>query len=130
LKTVIQSIWTNGGKPNTIMLGGFNKQVASTFTGRSTPTEDAKSKKIVAAVNVYESDFGTLKFVPSRQVRSRDCLILQDDLWALAFLPGRNMASIPLAKTGDSERKQILSEYALEARNEKGSGGVFDLSTS
>jgi hypothetical protein len=130
LKTVIQSIWTQGGKPNTIMLGGFNKQAASTFTGRATPTEDAKSKKIVAAVNVYESDFGTLKFVPSRQVRSRDCLILQDEMWALAFLPGRNMASIKLAKTGDSERRQILSEYALEARNEKSSGGVFDLTTS
>jgi hypothetical protein len=130
LKTVVQSIWTNGGKPNTVMVGGFNKQVMSTFTGRATPTEDAKSKKIVAAVNVYESDFGTLKIVPSRQLRTRDCLVLQDDLWAVAFLPGRNMASIKLAKTGDSDRRQILSEYALEARNEKGSGGIFDLTTS
>jgi hypothetical protein len=130
LKSVIQSIWTQGGKPNTILLGGFNKQQASTFTGRSTPTEDAKSKKVVAAVNVYESDFGTLKFVPSRQVRTRDALVLQEDLWAVAFLPGRNMASIKLAKTGDSERRQILSEYALEARNEKGSGIVADLTTS
>jgi hypothetical protein len=112
------------------MVGGFNKQVMSTFTGRATPTEDAKSKKIVAAVNVYESDFGTLKIVPSRQLRTRDCLVLQDDLWAVAFLPGRNMASIKLAKTGDSDRRQILSEYALEARNEKGSGGIFDLTTS
>jgi hypothetical protein len=40
------------------------------------------------------------------------------------------MVSVPLAKTGDSERKEILSEFALEARNEKASGGVFDLTTS
>jgi hypothetical protein len=35
LKTVLQSIWTNGGKPDVIMTGAFNKQVFSTFTGRA-----------------------------------------------------------------------------------------------
>ncbi|MEH2513924.1 hypothetical protein V1291_005278 [Nitrobacteraceae bacterium AZCC 1564] len=126
LKTVLQSCWTNGGKPNIIMCGGFNKQQFSTFTGRSTPMEDARSKKIVASVDVYESDFGVLKVAPSRQVRPRDVLVLQDDMWAIAHLNGRKMVSVPLAKTGDSERAQLLSEYALEARNEKASGGVFD----
>ena len=33
----------------------------------------------------------------------------------------RRMVSIPLAKTGDSDRGQILSEYALVARNERSS---------
>ncbi len=126
LKTVLQSCWTNGGKPNVIMCGGFNKQQFSTFTGRSTPMEDARSKKIVASVDVYESDFGVLKVAPSRQVRPRDVLVLQDDMWAVAHLNGRKMVAVPLAKTGDSERAQLLSEYALEARNEKASGGVFD----
>jgi hypothetical protein len=130
LKNAFQLIWTSGGKPDTIHVGGFNKQVFSTFTGRATPTEDAKSKKIVAAVDAYESDFGTVKVVANRFMRSRDCLILQTDMWALAHLNGRKMVSIPLAKTGDSERRQMLSEYALEARNEKASGGVFDLTTS
>jgi hypothetical protein len=40
------------------------------------------------------------------------------------------MASVPLAKTGDSDRRQILSEYALVSRNEKASGGVFDLTVA
>jgi hypothetical protein len=130
LKTVLQSIWNNGGKPSTIMTGGFNKQVFSTFTGRANPIEDTKGKKITASVDAYESDFGTLKVVANRFSRSRDALILQMDMWALAYLNGRKMVSIPLAKTGDSEKKEILSEYALEARNEKASGGVFDLTTS
>jgi hypothetical protein len=128
LKTVLSSIWTAGGKPNVIMTGGFNKQVFSTFTGRSTPMEEASSKKIVATVDAYESDFGKLSVKPSRQVRARDVLVLQTDLWAIAYL--RNMTTHALAKTGDSEREQILCEYSLEARNEKGSGGVFDLTTS
>lgn len=130
LKAVLQSCWTSGGKPNIIMCGGFNKQQFSTFTGRATPMEDTKSKKIVASVDVYESDFGTLKVAPSRQVRARDVLVLQSDMWAVAHLNGRKMVAIPLAKTGDSERAQMLSEYSLEARNEKASGGVFDNTTA
>src|ERR1700733_14245018 len=51
LKTVLQSIWNNGGKPDTIMTGGFNKQVFSTFTGRASPIEETKSKKITASVD-------------------------------------------------------------------------------
>ena len=130
MKTVLQSIWNNGGKPDIVMTGGFNKQQFSTFTGRASPTEDTKAKKIVAAVDAYESDFGTIKVVPDRFQRARDVLVLQSDMWALAYLNGRKMVSLNLAKTGDSERRQILSEYALVSRNEKASGGVFDLTTS
>ncbi|AIB11788.1 head protein [Azospirillum argentinense] len=128
LKTVLQSIWNEGGNPDTIMVGGVNKQRFSTFTGRATVQEEAKTKKIVAAVDVYESDFGTLKVVPNRFQRARSALVLEMDKWALAFL--RNMKEVPLAKTGDSERKQIICEYTLESRNEKASGGVFDLTTT
>ena len=130
LKTVLQSAWNNGGDPDTIMVGGFNKQQFSTFTGRATPMEQATSRKIVAAVDYYDSDFGRLKVVPDRFMRSRDVLILQMDMWALATLPGRNMVSTTLAKTGDSDRKQILTEYTLESRNEKASGGVFDVTSA
>jgi hypothetical protein len=130
LKTVLSAIWTAGGKPDVIMTGAFNKQMFSTFTGRATPTEDTKAKKIVASVDFYESDFGKLSVVPNRFQRTRDVLILQMDMWAQAHLNGRKMVSIPLAKTGDSDRRQILSEYVLVSRNEKASGGVFDLTTS
>lgn len=130
LKNVFQSIWTQGGKPGTVMVGGFNKQQFSTFTGRGTQTEDTKSKKIVASVDAYESDFGTVKVVANRFMRTRDCLVLEMDKWAVAYIKGRKMVSKPLARTGDSERSQILSEYTLVSRNEKASGGVFDLTTS
>jgi hypothetical protein len=130
LKTVLQSIWTAGGKPDTVYTGAFNKQVFSTFTGRASQIEDTKGKKIIASVDAYESDFGTLKVVPNRFLRTRDVLVLQNDMWAVAFLKGRKMVSIPLAKTGDSERRQILSEYALVSRHEAASGGVFDNTTS
>jgi hypothetical protein len=37
--------------------------------------------------------------------------MLQTDMWKVVYLNGRKMVSIPLAKTGDSDRKQILSEW-------------------
>ena len=128
LKSVLQSAWVNGGQPDTILVGGFNKQNFSSFTGRASPIEQAASRKIVAAVDVYESDFGRLKVVPDRFMRARDCLVLQMDMWALATL--RNMQPTDLAKTGDSDQKQILTEYTIEARNEKSSGIVADLTSA
>jgi hypothetical protein len=130
LKTVLQNIWTSGGKPDVIMVGAFNKQVFSTFTGRATQIEPTAPKKIIASVDAYESDFGVLKVSPNRFQRSRGCLALWMEMWAIAYLNGRRMISVPLAKTGDSDRRMMLSEYTLVARNEKGSGGVFDLTTS
>ncbi len=130
LKTVLSSIWTQGGKPDLVMAGAFNKQQFSTFTGRSSPVEEAATKKITAAVDAYESDFGKLKVVANRFQRTRDVLVLQSDMWALAYLNGRKMVSIALAKTGDSFRKEILTEYTLESRNEKASGIIADLTSA
>lgn len=130
LKTVLSAIWTSGGKPNMVATGAFNKQQFSTFTGRSSPVEQASSKKIVASVDAYESDFGKLKVVPDRFQRARDVLVLETEKWAIAYLNGRKFVSLPIAKTGDAEKREILSEYALVARNEKSSGGVFDNTTS
>ncbi len=128
LKSCLQLIWISGGKPDLIALGGFNKQQMSTFTGRSTPTEVASSKKIVNSVDVYEGDFGVQKVVAARNMRTRDALVLQTDMWARGTL--RGMATKDLARTGDSERKQLIVEWTLVSRNEKASGGVFDLTTS
>ncbi|MGA7809244.1 DUF5309 domain-containing protein [Bradyrhizobium sp.] len=129
-KQTLNSCWTNGGKPDLVMVGAFNKQQFSTFTGRATTTQDTKSKRIVASVDFYESDFGKLKVVGNRFQRPRDAWALQMDMFAVAFLNGRNMISIPLAKLGDSDQREVLSEYTLVVRNEKSSGGVFDNTSS
>lgn len=130
LKNVLLKCFTSGGMPDVLMVGGFNRQKASTFTGNATALRKAEDKTLHATVDVYESDFGSLRIIPNRFQRARDALVLQMDMWAVAFLPGRNMATFDLAKTGDSDARQILSEYTLEARNEAASGGVFDLTTS
>lgn len=128
VKTVLQSCWTQGGNPDLILVGPFNKTVVSGFTGNATRVKEAEDKKLMAAIDVYESDFGKHKIVASRFSRDRDCHILDTSMWAVAYL--RKMQTIDLAKTGDAEKGMVLAEYTLEARNQAASGIVADLTTS
>jgi len=129
-KSVLQQIWNSGGSASIAMVGGFNRQVASTFTGNASKDQRADDKTLHASFTFYESDFGVAKWVPNRFMRSRDCLILDPEYWEVGFMPGRNMSTTELAKTGDSDQTQILCEYGLKALNEKSSGMVADLTTS
>ena len=128
LKTVLASCWDEGGDPGNIFLGSFNKQTLSAFSGGATRNIEISEKKIIHAVDVFVSDFGDLVVIPSRHMRSRDCLVLEMDKWKFAVL--RDFQSNPLAKTGDTDREQMLVEYTLQASNEASSGGIFDLTTS
>ena len=128
LKAVVRSCFDSGGDPDCIMVGSFNKQQFSTLTGNATREVDAAAHTLYASISVYKSDFGEMEVFANRFQRARDMLILQKDMWACAWL--RPIRMTKLAKTGDSERRQILAEYCLESRNEAASGGVFDLSTS
>jgi hypothetical protein len=128
LKNVLQLCWTEGGNPDTIMVGAFNKRVASLFSGGATRMDKSEDKKIYATVDVYVSDFGEHKLVANRFVRTRDCLVLDPEYWKIAYL--RPFTTVDLAKTGDTERKQMVVEYTLEACNQKSSGIVADLTVS
>jgi len=125
IKTTLNSIWTAGGNPDTIMVGGTQKQLFSSFTGGGTQMGNLDDKKLVAAIDVYVSDFGTLKIVPNRFQRARTMFILEMEKWKVAYF--RPFQTEDLAKTGDSDAKHILCEYTLEACNESASGAVRDL---
>ena len=129
LKTVIASVFTNGGTPSTMFVSPTQKQVVSGFTGLAAqryqvPTNGQAT--ILAGADLYQSDFGVLSIVPDRFMRTRDALILDPEYAALAFL--RPFQTNELARVGDAEKTQILAEFTLEVRNEAAHGGVFDLS--
>jgi len=128
LKSVISACWEEGGEPDTIMVGSFNKQALSAFSGGSTRNIDATEKKLVNAVDVYVSDFGTMKVVPNRFQRARTALVLEMDRWKLATL--RPLFRETLAKTGDTDRVQLIMEVSLQSSNEAASGSVNDLTTA
>ena len=128
LKSVIKSVWEAGGNPTMIMVGPFNKQKLSGFTGNSTRFDAGADATLYTSVDVYASDFGQLQVVPNRFSRDRDAWVLDMDYWGVAFLRAFSMHE--LSKTGDSEKRQLLLEATLESRNEAASGCVADLTTS
>jgi len=131
LKTVLAACADAGGDPDLILVGSFNKQAMSAFSGNGvTRNVEANMQTLNTAIDIYVSDFGTLEVVYSPFSRSRSALVLDTSLWAMATLPGRAFSSVPLAKTGDTERTQIITEWTLEARDEEGNGIVADLTVS
>ena len=132
LNTVIQSAYTNGGNPTILMVTPAQKVVASTFAGIATRYKDVPSNvqaSIIAAADVYVSDFGTISIVPNRFIPNADsddtAFLLDPEMAAVAYL--RPFQTNELAKTGDADVTQLLVEYTLEVKNEAAHGIISDL---
>ena len=127
---VMQSIWEEGGKPDTVYLSAFQMNKALAFTGNNNQRSavQAGDEKVIKSLAVYVTPWGTVEFMPSRENRSRDVMIMQDNMWEVAVLrPTKNVA---LAKTGDNTTRQVVTEPTLCAKNEKANGGIFDNTTA
>ena len=134
LKSAVKSAFTNGGNPTVLMVSPTQKQVVSTFAGIAEQRYAAPANKqttIVGAADVYLSDFGTLSVVPNRFTTAdtddggEQAFVLDPEYAAVAFL--RPFQTNELAKTGDSEKTQLLVEYTLEVKNEAAHAIIADL---
>ena len=127
---VMQSIWEEGGKPDTVYLSAFQMNKALAFTGNNNQrsTVQAGDSKVIKSLDVYVTPWGTVEFMPSRENRSADVYIMQDDMWEVSVL--RPTKNVELAKNGDNTTRQIVTELTLLCRNEKASGGIFDNTVS
>jgi len=127
---VLQSIWEEGGTPGTCYLSAFQMNKALSFAGNNNQRANvvASDERVVNSLSIYITPWGQVAFQPSRENRSRDVFIMQDDMWAVATLrPTKNVA---LAKTGDNTTRQITTELTLLCKNEKASGIIADNTTS
>ena len=119
LKTSLANAWSDGGDPRVILTASVGKNYIDAFTGIATRFIDSSPNKqaaIVGAANMYVSGYGSPHMVIlSRYMRSSVVLGIDPEYWAVAFL--RKPFTEPLAKTGDGEKRQLLAEYTLVARN-------------
>jgi hypothetical protein len=132
LNTVIQSAYVAGGSPTILMVTPAQKVVASTFAGIATRYKDIPSNvqaSIIAAADVFVSDFGTISIVPNRFIPNSDnddvAFLLDPEMASVAYL--RPFQTNELAKTGDADVTQLLVEYTLEVKNEAAHGIIADL---
>lgn len=123
--TAIQLAWSQGGNVNMVLAPGSMKKKISAFNGQSrlTITESGDKKGIIAAVDLYECDFGVVKIYASRFMATDDSaaydsvFFVEKEKWALGSLLPVKVEK--LAKTGLGDGIQISTAYTLICRSEK-----------
>ena len=127
-KAMLATAFSNGSKFSQAYMGPTHKQQFSAFTGIADIRSDAPGKKmatIIGGADVYVSDFGNITLIPHAYGLTRDCLVVDPEMWAVGTL--RPLFTQELAKTGDNLRFQMIAEKLLVCKNEKGGGVVADL---
>jgi hypothetical protein len=130
LRSALQVQWQNGGAAGTLMMGAAQKGFVDQFTGIATRFRDVGSKsqaQIIGAADVYVSSYGSHQIRLSRFMRTRTILCLDFNYWGVATIAGRNFKTVDVAKTGDSEKRMILWEGTLVAKNPLASTKIQDL---
>lgn len=121
----LEAAYTAGAEPSIALVGPSIKRKISTFTGRSGSQIPVSKSEVVNSVDLYRSDFGDIKVVPSRWTRGRTVFLLDPEYAAVAYY--RPFSTVDIAKIGDADTKMIVVEYGLEMRNEKAHAKIADV---
>lgn len=123
INDALEAIWNAGGHPDTIMTSAKIKRKITSFTTTANRTlnvagDASNTKKLSYVIDVYESDFGTVKIIPNRLIPidtgtggSTDVYLLDSERWKIDWLTKPLIEQ--LAKTGDSIRRWVYSECTL-----------------
>lgn len=129
VEAVLALAWSNGGNPTIGILNSFQKRKFASFSGSSTKTSNGDAKKVVNSVDIYIDPLGNeVRLVPCRQCPTDVIYFVDPEMAKFAVL--RDFRQYDLAKTGDSERKQIIVEATLEVCNEAAHAAVYDLAVA
>jgi len=118
LQTALGNAWTDGGDPSLILMSSTNKARFSAFTGIATKYNEIKGATqgiIIGAADMYVSDFGNHTVKMDRFMRDHAVLCIDPGYVGIASL--RPMEKTELAKTGDSTKWLLTSEYCLVVQN-------------
>lgn len=128
LRTVLGATYNNGAEPGLIVLPPLLKQTFSSFTGRESSQVMVGQREVAATVDIYVSDFGRIKALPSRWIDQTTALFLDPAYLAVAYY--RTLRQTPIAKIGDAETRLILAEWGVEMRNEAAHAVIVGLKGS
>lgn len=127
---MITDVWESGGEASVVMVNANNKRViSSTFSGNSTRYKDVVDKRIVSAIDFYDTDFGEVTIVPNRfqptlAAGNYYVLFLDPNYVDIGWLETTRQK--PLAETGHSRKRLIWNEYMLIVDNEAALGIIRD----
>lgn len=126
LNDMVADVWANvnPSKVFDMVLCTFKvKQAIAGFSGNSTRYIDASERRLIKDILVYDSAGGTHRIFAHKDVRnsagSTTVYGLREDLWRTAYLDEPMFEE--LAKTGDSDKAQWVTEFTLESLEERAS---------
>lgn len=127
IKASMQTIYTAGGNPDTLICGAFNKGVISDWMlpYRRADMEDTRYNQVV---NSYTTDFGTVNIIIDRYMRASDIIILDKKQFSIGAY--RPFEVIQLPNTKDSHRASIVGEYTCMLHSEEFAAWLYSSSTS
>ena len=132
----MQDAWTDGGNPKMMVASATNRANFSDLSASGNLVSNdvnmtaAKEVTYVGSTSVFLTDFGTIEVAPSRFLSNDRIFLIDPDFVSLATINGRNFAENEIAPTGDAEKFQIVTEWALKVQAPKAHAGIFDLSGS
>ena len=106
--------WEDGGDPSVIMMSKKNKNLFNSFAGIATKYNEIKgtSQAVVSgAADMYVSSYGNHAVKLNRYMRNNAVFCLDPEYISVAYLDG--IKKREMARTGDSERWQLTTEYCL-----------------
>lgn len=126
---VIELCWNEGGEPSMVLCNGARKRKISTFTGNASRYKNAEDRRLVAAIDLYSSDFGfDIQIVPDRFMPvATDVYVLTPGKYRISWL--EKTSQKPLAETGHSRKRLVWNEYGLQVDNEKAHGVIADVNS-
>jgi hypothetical protein len=119
-------VYEEGGNPNQLQVTPSHSVIVAEFAAASGRRRDfGEGRRLVNAVDIYVSPFGEVSVVANRFLDANSALVVDTEYWSRAVL--RPMQTIVLSKTGDSDKRQMLTELTLVCENSKASGLIDDL---
>jgi len=120
---VLEKTYNEGAEPNQIQVTPSHSLIVAGFAATSGRTRDFDTgTKLVNAVDIYVSPFGSVSIVPNRFLQANTALVLDTEYWSRAVL--RPMQTIQLSRTGDSDKRQMLTELTLVCKSDIASGKI------
>lgn len=123
LGNAMQAAYDKGAEPSMLVCRPDLKRQITGFKGRDTTQVLVNKTEVSNVVDVYASDFGRLKVVPSRWVPLNTVLLLNPEYVAMANY--RNFQTQDIAKVGDADTKLILCEWGVEMKNEAAHAAII-----
>jgi hypothetical protein len=158
VRDAVQSVYTNGGDPSIMMsvpgtirkfseyLFSSSARVATLYSDQGKSGEQATA---LGSVNVFVTDFGTLRLIPNRLQwqytgtvasttvaygaapatnATSDVFIIDPSYLAISYLKGYRTEE--LSKTGLAENKQMSVDWTLIVNTEKSHAVIGDITVA